>query len=401
MTFKKAVGKIHLWLGLASGLVVFIVSITGCIFAFQKEISEAVERDLFFIKPPSAQAQTLPLSTLLQRAEGALDGKVYPNFITSYRSPDRTWEFMAYKDGDEKAFTFFGTVDYYKSAFVNPYTGEITGIKDYKYDFFTVIKYLHWSLLLNTIYGQPIVGWSTFIFVIMLISGLILWWPKKWNKTNIQKSFNIKWSAKFKRINYDLHNVLGFYAMLITLILAFTGLVWAFSWFQSAVYVVASQSVTPPQHKTVKSDTTAVAVKTPLDIAFRTAQNTFPEAERIGVSPATGKEGLIYIYGYRDEETYYDADGLQFDQYTGKLLNRENFKDGNAGEKLISMNYDIHVGAILGLPGKIIAFCASLIAASLPVTGLLIWLGKGRKSAKRSKRRVIHRLRFGKAVSAS
>ena len=38
MTFKKAIGKIHLWLGLASGLVVLLLGITGCILAFEMEI---------------------------------------------------------------------------------------------------------------------------------------------------------------------------------------------------------------------------------------------------------------------------------------------------------------------------------------------------------------------------
>ncbi len=48
------------------------------------------------------------------------------------------------------------------------------------------------------------------------------------------------------------------------------------------------------------------------------------------------------------------------------------------------MNYDIHTGAILSLPGKILAFCASLICASLPITGFLLWWGR-RKKAKQSK----------------
>jgi len=46
------------------------------------------------------------------------------------------------------------------------------------------------------------------------------------------------------------------------------------------------------------------------------------------------------------------------------------------------MNYDIHIGAVLGLPGKIMAFVASLIAASLPITGFIIWWGRKKKSKK-------------------
>jgi len=57
------------------------------------------------------------------------------------------------------------------------------------------------------------------------------------------------------------------------------------------------------------------------------------------------------------------------------------FRDATIANKFNRMNYDIHVGAILGLPGKILAFFASLIAASLPVTGFYIWWGRRRKAS--------------------
>ncbi|WP_183869715.1 PepSY domain-containing protein [Pedobacter cryoconitis] len=379
--FRKITGQIHLWLGLITGLVVLIVSITGCLFVFQKEISDLIHQETFFVKPPSSTV-TLPYSTLLKKAEQAL-GKDHPvNFSTTYKDTEHAWEFMTYKAGDPKALTYFGSIDYYESVFINPYTGAVTGLHDYKYDFFNIVKFIHWSLLLNDTYGQNIVGYSTLIFVFMLITGMIMWWPKKWSKTNINKSFKVKWKAGFKRVVYDLHNVSGFYAMLITLVLALTGMVFAFKWFQTTVYVVASGSTTPPEVKQVKSKP-APAVLYPVDIAFNKAKVLLPASDRINVSPAAGAEGVIYIYGIKGKETYYHADALQFDQYSGKLLYRKNYEEQNAGEKLVGMNYDIHVGAILGLPGKIIAFIASLVAASLPVTGFMIWLNRKKKKKKK------------------
>jgi uncharacterized iron-regulated membrane protein len=381
---KKINAWLHLWLGLAAGIIVVFVSITGCIFVFQKEISEWIHHDVLFVEPQ--HKPTLPLSVLQEKAQAAL-GKDCPvrNAIT-FRNPDRAWEFMAYQQGDENALTIFGTTKYYKAVFINPYNGNITGLQDLKYDFFVIVKYAHWSLLLNTKYGQPIVGWATFIFVILLITGLILWWPKKWNKKSREQSFKIKWSGKFKRVNYDLHNVLGFYSMLIALVLALTGMVWAFKWFQATVYVVASRSVTPPVFKSMKSDTLALppANSNPLDIAYATVVKEMPEAKRIGVAAIPpANDATIRMYAYWDKETYYDRDDLQFDKYTGKLLLREKATNKNAGERLIGMNYDIHVGAIAGLPGKILMFFASLICASLPITGFLVWLNKGKKEKKK------------------
>lgn len=385
---KQINAWLHLWLGLTSGIIVLIVSITGCIFVFQKEINEWVHHDELFVT--ARHTPVLPLSVLQQKAQTAL-GKEFPiRSVFTYRRPDRAWEFLTYAEGDKNALTIFGATAYYKAAYVDPYTGAVTAVRDLKQDFFVIVKYLHWSLLLNTKYGQPVVGWATFIFVILLITGLILWWPKKWTKKTREQSFKIKWAGNFKRVNYDLHNVLGFYALLIALVLALTGMVWAFKWFQATVYIVASRSITPPQHQEVQSDTLALplAGTNPLDVAYTTAVQQFPDAKRIAVyATPNSNTATISMSAYRGKETYYDRDDLQFDQYSGKLLLRETAKDRNAGEQLIGMNYDIHVGAIAGLPGKILAFFASLICASLPVTGFLVWWHKGRKNKSSKHRR--------------
>lgn len=379
MTFKKTIRKIHLWLGLSSGLVVFIISITGCIYVFQKEISELYYKDQLYVDVPD-EKKTLPMSVLIKEAEDAFGGNVKMSSATSFRRPDKAWEFMFFKAGPEDAITYFEAISYYKVVLINPYNGQITGIIDYKYNFFNIVKYLHWSLLLSTPYGQPIVGYATLIFVIMLISGIVLWWPKNLKKSNYNKSFKVKWKAKFKRLNYDLHNVMGFYACFILLVLSLTGLVWAMKWFNQTVYVIASQSLSPPFIVQMKSNTSFEnKEQNSIDIAFSSAEIDLPKADRISLSMPKLPDGIISIKGYRGKETYYNVDNLQYDQYNGKLLNRRNFSDKNNGEKLISMNYDIHVGAILGLPGKILAFIASLISSSLPVTGFLIWWGKAKK----------------------
>ena len=159
-------------------------------------------------------------------------------------------------------------------------------------------------------------------------------------------------------------------------------MVFALPWFQTTVYVVASRSTTPPKIKYEKSHAKDL-ITNPIDKAFNTAKLLFKTSDRLTVSPASGADGVIFISGVKGKETYYHSDILQFDQFSGKLLNRRNYEEQNAGEKLIGMNYDIHVGAILGLPGKIIAFLASLVAASLPVTGFMIWLNRKKKKNKK------------------
>lgn len=360
-TGKYFIRQIHLWLGLVSGLVVLIVSITGCIFVFQKEITEARHPEWYFVTP---REHTLPLDSLRHTAQAAL-GAGYPlSYLVAWRDPGRSWEFMSYRENDT-ALTIFGGMEYYRSVFLDPHTGQVTGFRDYKYEFFSIVKYLHWSLLLNTPYGQPIVAWSTVIFVIGLVTGLVLWWPKKWTKAMRDRSFKIKWKASFRRVNYDLHNVPGFYSLIPALIIAVTGLI--FVWPPAMPPPPATRSIVAP------------ATGSPLDQALRTSLDSLSSAVRFGVAPAFGKEGPIYVYAYRDAETYYGYDVLQFDQYSGRMLDHMHNAKKTKMQRLVEMNYDLHVGAIAGLTGKIIAFIVSLICASLPVTGFLVWYLKRRK----------------------
>ena len=83
------------------------------------------------------------------------------------------------------------------------------------------------------------------------------------------------------------------------------------------------------------------------------------------------------------EGTYWKTDYRYFDQYSLKEIEVDNLygKLQNAGfaDKLMRMNYDIHTGSVLGLPGKIFAFLISLMIASLPVTGTIIWWKRRRR----------------------
>lgn len=375
---------LHLWLGLVSGIIVVIVSVTGCLFVFQQEITNVARRDVLFIQPPERAQATLSLTELQQKAQAALGQEAPIGYITTYKRPQRAWEFMSYLPGDPEALTYPGSIKVYKSVFLNPYTGSITGEVDYKKDFFMIVKAIHWSLYLSDAIGQPIVGWATLIFVILLITGIIMWWPKKWNKKNVDNSFKVRWKARFKRLNYDLHNVLGFYTFIIALILGLTGLVWSFQWFNKAVYATATLSTQPIQYPSYNSDTTeASRIQQPLDYAFAQMQRLYPNASRYGTNPVHSKEAAMSFSAYNHEGTYYDANTVYFDQGTGKVLGDRKFADLNAGEKIIGMNYDIHVGAIGGLAGKIIAFLVSLVCASLPITGFYIWWGKQKKKKKK------------------
>ena len=370
MTFKKIVGKIHLWLGLSSGIVVCFLGITGCILAFEKEINEWTEP---LAVAPQQMAFALP-SVLKTAAEKHLNGK--PVLGIEYPGKDRSA--LAY---------YYDEKEYFLVA-LNPYTAKVLKVKDMNKDFFRIVTIGHYYLWLPPAIGQPILASATLIFLVMLISGIILWWPK--NKAARKQRLKVKFNAKWRRVNYDLHNVLGFYITWVMIFIAITGLVMGFQWVAKSVYWATSGGKTLPVHADPVSDTTKAntVAYNPADKIWQQLYTQVPAGAGASIYFATTKSSPIEFFINHRPGTYYKQDAFHFDQYTLKELPATGsfagrYKDASVADKIARMNYDIHVGAIGGLPTKILAFFGSLIAASLPVTGFLIWRGrKKKKSAK-------------------
>jgi len=365
----------HRWLGFITGLVVFIVSITGCIFCFQDEIQDALHswRKVTPVERPYMQPSVLK-STALKPYPGAIASYMY------YFGVDRPASVIA--NIPKKGFTFI---------YLNPYTGQVLHTGIIADDFFEIVEGIHLYLLLPAKIGSLVVGISVILFVLIMITGIILWWPKR--KSDRKRSFTIKWNGRWRRINYDLHNVLGFYATSITIILAITGLGVDFDWMDKAINKTANLGKTYANEARVfKSDSlfrSAIKDKPVIDKAFLTAEKQSPQAEMFLLFQDDTKSGTVGVTAYAKSLRYGDNDSYVFDKYSGRMLQRLPNANKSLGLKLNELNYDIHVGQALGLFGKVIAFLASLICASLPVTGFIIWLGK-RKKPKKAKA-VAHR----------
>ena len=382
MRFKKIIGKIPLWLGLASGLVVFVVAITGCLYAFQEEIQNLTQPYRFV---EAQRAAYLPPSVLKDIAAKQLPGKHL--HAVEYEKPGLA---------TQVSFFHFEPSYYYK-VYLNPYTGEVLKVKDMDADFFRIVLMGHYYLWLPPAIGQPVVASATLIFTVLLITGIILWWPR--NKAAARQRFRFRWKEglQWKRKNYDLHNVLGFYASWVAIILALTGLVWGFQWVAMGLHASLGGEKAllyqdPVSDK--RQAATVVSGQAPaIDRVWALMQREYPTAERMEVHIPETDSSSIAATANPDAATYWQTDYRYFDQYTLRELSVNHIygqvKDAQLADTVLRMNYDIHVGAILGLPGKILAFFASLIVASLPLSGFLIWWGRRRKAPAVSRKPVV------------
>lgn len=367
---RKLFHKLHLWLGLASGLLVFIIAVTGSLYAFQEEIT-GIGRYHYVEK----RNEALMLPTALSNVgEKIVPGKEL--HAVKYNGKSKAAELI-----------FFGyNPNYYVIAYLNPYTGEVQKVKDMNRDFFRFILQGHYYLWLPPQIGRPLVASSTLLFIIILFTGIIIWIPR--NRKGLKNLIWFRWKkgTRWPRINRDLHVVGGLYVTLFALIFAITGLVWGFEWFANLYYKSAggekslayTEVISYPQGR---DDT--LSVSEPLDKVWMLMQHEYPDAASIEVHPVHSDTASIAANANQSDGKYWKTDYRYFNQYTLDEITTYNiygqFKDADFADKLMRMNYEIHTGAILGLPGKIFAFMMSLFIASLPVTGFILWWKKRKK----------------------
>lgn len=378
--FYRIMAWLHLWLGLVTGLIMIIVCLTACIWVFNEEITDLLQPKT---KIARQQQPVIPPSSLRHIADSLYPGKKMS--YASYRQGRAVH--VGIGEGRRSNITLR----------VNPYTGEVVHIEERKEgstDFFRFILNGHRFLWLPFKVGRVIINYSTLIFVIILISGIIMWWPRKWNPSTRKQAFTIKKGSTPKRFNYDLHNVLGFYSLIVLTCLSLTGMVYGIEWYSKGLYWVSSGGTPLPKSKPPKSDSLQLnkyfSPEQAMDSAWSVVVQKNPEAEGFYYSYAdTSKPSSpISITIYPSAGQYYQNRVFAFDQHTlkplkGNKMYSEPFESASGANKLRRMNYDIHVGSILGLPGRIMAFCGALIGASLPITGLIIWLGKKKKGKKK------------------
>ncbi|MDY0780900.1 PepSY-associated TM helix domain-containing protein [Tenacibaculum sp. IB213877] len=363
-SFKKWIGKIHLWLGLISGIIVFIVAITGTIFVFHDEIRDATQ----------SWRKITPENTSFVLPSKLID-------LAKQRFPDTNANMVVYQNNSRPAHIYVEIDNVPHNIYFNPYSGEITHLQNLNTDFFLIIEKIHMHLLLPPEIGKQVVGISTLIFIVMLITGIILWWPKKWKNSSM--NFKIKWKAKWRRVNYDWHRTIGLYNFILALIIAVTGLSFSYEWIHDSFYLIGNLGQEYPKDtpttmiKSLKSETSINAI----DLAFMKTRETLPQSGMYFVWNQ-GEELPIITGAYPNSLEFHHQSNFYFHPQTGEILDNHFYEDKSPGLKLQEMNYGLHTGQYFGFIGKLIAFLISLFVASLPITGFLIWRGRKVKKNK-------------------
>ena len=368
---RKLFFWIHKWLGLVTGLVVLVVSLTGCITVFSDELKAYFYHDRYF-SAPSDNRSYLGFTALRQRAQKALGPEVKISRTEIYPEKGRNWMFRA-SSTDKNAVGHWNYYKYYYKVYINPYDGKVVYIENTKHEFFQLMLSLHMNLLLGDKIGTLITGISALCFFVLLLSGLYLWFPRKWTKKAFKRGIALKGDVGMKRMNYDLHNVLGFYALIPALLIVITGLVFAFSWADQSVQFLANGAKSVKKRSIPKSTPNDTYPAHPTDSVITTLLHLHPQADVFSIRFREKDTDPLDVQVRQAKNRTHTFDWYYFDRNDGQLLMKYGDRDIKGGERFRSMNYDLHTGAFAGLPTKIVAFLAALICASMPITGFLIW----------------------------
>lgn len=364
--FDKTVAWIHLWPSLVSALILIFVCLSGTIIVYCDEIMDFNAGEARYVQ--EVKPERLTTEQLMAVLAKEYPKRRAPGYMVYYKDPQRAVRFNMSEKGKGL-----------RMVYVDPYTGQVLDDNG-TINFFYIMAHLHNSFLWGK-KGQWIVDIATIIFFIELITGLILWWPKKWTKATKDASFKIKWKGKFKRVNYDLHNVLGFYALGICFVLTITGLIIAFQPIQHATTKVFGGEIDHKWQENLSSPDSTPASRS-IDLRVQELFKQFPEKQEAQISTYNlAKSGHIMValaksIGLKSAESSTD---FAIDKYSGEIIPMTEAQRMH----LIVENtfWNLHMGKWMGPIGKLLTFIGGIIATSLPITGFLIWWGRRKKKS--------------------
>lgn len=371
---------IHLWLGLLSSIVVFVMCLSGCLYSFKNQIIDFSNRDKVYISSTSRQVRTPDQI----QTEFLKQNKV----VTSLLIPDDTGRsyVIGYKENN---------VD--KSTYYNQYTGLALGQADVgSGKFFDVVLDIHRNLMMGNV-GRQILGAGVLMFCVLLISGLILWLPKKLKF--LKQGLTVMFKAKFQRVNYDLHNTLGFYTFLMLFFIAVTGLYVTYPWVKNGLIVSLGGTSIDNISKDTDSGDDAFGGLLEDMLEKQDEKKNLKDSESASIDKILkladqhlsyravtsielpNKDNPRYVVIKTNTQNLLGMmlpDEVTFDK-TGVFKTKELFSDKPLNKQFTSLAKPLHTGEIMGLPSIILYFIVSLIGCSLPITGFLIWWHRFRK----------------------
>jgi uncharacterized iron-regulated membrane protein len=380
---RRAAFQVHLWAGLIVALYIIAIGISGSLLVFKEELMPRPHANVGAVDLTACTpARAIKVISLVNQAYPqqtafllSCPTEANPLFVTTIRAKGQARTRQA------------GVRPKQLAVYSNPQTGEIMGSADREASWVNWVEELHVNLLLGR-GGRLWNGIGASVLLALIITGLLLWWPgiRLW-----KRGLTLNFSRSWKRINWDLHNVTGFWTVFFVLMWALTGMY--FTWprlFTEPIRKVSA--IRTAEYPAAQMRSIANRPKSPpqepdLQAILAESQSLSAQAHFTGFFYGAGPKPIFTVYMSKKRVgDYANTDFLYFDQNTSRHLYTWHRGDNQTlGDWLVWLVAPLHFGTSWGLGIKIAWALLGLVLPLLTVTGMFMYWNRWLSKAIRGK----------------
>lgn len=363
---RKGLLWLHRWTGIATGLVVGVVCLSGTALAFSSEYREWRMPDRYTGSGgwPDSVAGLMDTAASYAPAGSRVTSLI---FSPAGEAPARV--FLRDAEGERTR------------VYLHPDGRLVEWSTGSSRDAMSVMLDLHRQLLAGRV-GRTVVGISTILFVLVLLTGIPLWWPRTWQQ--LVRGLSVRWQgAKTTRRLYDLHVSLGAWSVVLLLAMGVTGVFFAYDGTQEILFTVTDAERPPPPPESGP----AAGRTADVDAVVADLRSRSPEPESVFLVFPSEETGALRALVFESDAPHPSAfDTYYFDQYTGASLGVMTHASLSRGERIRRALFPWHTGE-WSLATKLLWGLVSFLGASFPLTGFLLWFRRRRRSRARARER--------------
>ncbi|TGE29537.1 PepSY-associated TM helix domain-containing protein [Hymenobacter metallicola] len=349
-TLTRRLFALHRWLGLGTGLLLLVISLSGVVLLFEPELDQALHPSLLSVPPPPAGARS-SLDRVLREARQRFPQPAYlrlrrlPRAATaavevSVDQPDHTWTL----------------------AYFDPYTGQYLGQRNARAHFFGWLLGLHYSLLAGP-GGELTVALLGVALLLSVLTGAVVYRRHVVPVLLLRGTINWK---NWRTASSGLHRVVGVWALLFNLLMAATG-----AWMLRGAFLPETYAATP-----AKAQANQPLVTVSLDTLVGRATRAVPGFAVQGlVLPRTAADTVVQALGCLVDRPLYGnfSQSVELSAQTGRVLPPVDVRRAGLGEQAELVGLTLHFGQVGGLLLKLLWTVGGLSPALLSLTGFLLY----------------------------
>ncbi len=367
----------HLAAGTIAGGIVLIMSLTGALLTYERQMIAWSDRD-YRSEVPAAGAPRLPIEQLLQALRKTHPDAI-PTAVTVSSAPEAAVAVTVAQ----------------RTLYADAYTGAFLGEGSQAVRrFMSEVRSWHRWLGVDgegRTTARAVTGWSNLLFAFLVMSGLYLWLPRKWTWSQIRSVLLFNTRARGKARDFNWHNVIGIWSAVPLFIVVVSAVPISFPWANAAVYRAVGE--TPPAgrggggSRGEGADSRAEgrpASRDGLNALLLRAERQVPGWRTINLRlPATSQAPVVFAIDAGDGGQPHLRSTLTLNRVSGEVVSYEQFASLTLGRRIRNIMRFAHTGEVLGIPGQTIAGLVSAGAVVLVWTGLAlawrrfrVWIGR-------------------------